>query len=512
MQTRLQDPSKQWASLWAAKWLILIAAILVGVATYFYYDRQPRVYLANTTLLIGSSQVEEILREGGMPQGDDRALNNQAALLNSQQFAGRVRGRLQERRTAVGPFGISATASAEADLLAIEAQANSARDAATVANAYAAEYIERRREQIRRAYEVAIEAMKRQADRTPGTRERRELLDRVGSLQTLASVADPDAQQVDVAQPPPTAVTPRPGRNAVFGFVLGLVLAGGIVYLRSRLDRRLRSLVEVEQVFRRPVLAAIPPLRRGRRPSGGEPAADMREPLRRLLTTLELERSLDRSANTTRKILVTSAHKGEGKSIVVSNLALVAREAGLRVAVVDTDLLAPGQAQLLGVQTVPGLSDVLAGRVELDDAWQRVADQAFQPAAVRNGDAPLADTLVKAGEIQVLASGTRTPNPSAPVASPAIGSVLASRDGDLDYVFVDAPPPLAVSDALPLLSSVDGIVVVARLGHANQTGAERLAELLEHRTAADIVGVVANGVPEEESASFGFVSVDRYAR
>jgi Mrp family chromosome partitioning ATPase len=243
----------------------------------------------------------------------------------------------------------------------------------------------------------------------------------------------------------------------------------------------------------------------------------MREPLRRLLTTLELDRARDRDRGLglgvggTRKVLITSTQEGEGKSLVVCNLALVARDAGLRVGVVDTDLLAPAQSKLLGVNKLPGLSDVLAARVGPHDAWQRV-DPALAPVGTGNGDAPLSPTPRQGGEIQVLASGTPTPNPSAPIGSPAMPSVLSSRDGELDYVFVDAPPPLAVSDALPLLSSVDVIVVVSRLGHTTQVAAQRLNELFERQPQVPVLGIVANGVPEDESEAFGFVLADRYAR
>jgi Mrp family chromosome partitioning ATPase len=501
MHERLEESGRHWASLWAAKWLILATAVAVGVLTYAYYDRKPRVYAAHATLLVGTSQADELLRDTP-PVADDRSLNNQAALLNSEQFALAVRRSLQRKGRPVEDFDARAAAAQQTDLLSIESSASSPTAAALVANQYAREYIDRRRRQMRLSYRIAIDAMRRQIGRGASSLEREQAGERLNELETLASVADPGAELVDVAQPVARAVTPRPLGNAVFGFVLGLVLASGVVYLRSRLDRRIRSLAELERVFRRQVLAAIPPL--GRRSTQ---IRAMSEPLRRLITILELDRGPDTA---TRRVLITSAQKGEGKSTVVSGLALVARDAGLRVAVVDADLRAPVQAQLLHVETVPGLSDVLAGRIDLDHAWQVVDAPALQPAGL-DGDASVGgDSSLATGEIQVLASGTRTPNPSTPLASPMMPLLLDSRSGDVDYVIVDAPPPLAVSDALPLLSSVDAIVVVSKLGETTHAGAQRLVELLEHRTDVPVVGVVANGVPEDESTAFGFVSADRY--
>ena len=85
-----------------------------------------------------------------------------------------------------------------------------------------------------------------------------------------------------------------------------------------------------------------------------------------------------------------------------------------------------------------------------------------------------------------------------------------SLDKEVDYVIVDAAPPLAASDVLPLLSNVDDVVVVMRLGATTHAATQRLAELMDRRPGVHVVGVVANAVSPEESAAFGFVSADRY--
>ncbi len=571
MDTRLDDPGRLWSALRAAKWLILAAALLVAVATYAYYERQPRTYVSDATMLLGTSQVKEFLGGGTTPETTDRAVANQAALLNSEQFASGVQRRLARQTDGASDAQVTVVPGQGTDVLTIEARSPSAEGSAATANAYAKEYISFRQRQVQEDYQAAVDATQRQADGLTGVgtaveRQRRVLLEQVNELRALASAADPGARLVDPAEPAAAPIAPRPSRSALFAFILGLGLASGAVLLRARLDRRIRSLRDAEEIFERPVVAAIPPLRRegraratqrkpggdvlqrvrsgvrkswhrvgGRPPPEPDPRAkierlglngaspshavaqaeEAREPLRRLLTTLELERRSGSAWARTVKVLVTSAQRGEGKSVVACNLALVAREAGLRVAVVDVDLIAPSQSGLLGVERAPGLSDVLAGRIAVDEAWQRVNARAVQPATLETDGGPVhsaaPDGEIQAapdGEIQVLASGTSILNPAAPVASPAIESVLYSRDGEVDYVFIDAPPPLAVSDALPLLSSVDKIVVVTRLGHATHSAAQRLATLLESQSAVPVVGLVATGVPEDESAAFGF---ERYS-
>ncbi len=84
--------------------------------------------------------------------------------------------------------------------------------------------------------------------------------------------------------------------------------------------------------------------------------------------------------------------------------------------------------------------------------------------------------------------------------------LLRSAAADFDYVLVDAPPPLQVSDVMPLLRTVDGIVLVARLEHTREASAERLAQLLARTSAAPVLGVIANCASRADLRRYGFSS------
>jgi Mrp family chromosome partitioning ATPase len=84
--------------------------------------------------------------------------------------------------------------------------------------------------------------------------------------------------------------------------------------------------------------------------------------------------------------------------------------------------------------------------------------------------------------------------------------VLRSVAEDFDYVLIDAPSPLEVSDVMPLLNIVDGIVIVARLAHTREMSAQRLLQLLAHAPRAPLLGLVANCVPRREAERYGFSS------
>jgi Mrp family chromosome partitioning ATPase/capsular polysaccharide biosynthesis protein len=514
-----EELGKAFAPLWARRWLILAIALIVAVATYVYYDHKPRVYLSETTVLLGNSRLEEILRGSAVPL-DERILNNQAALLMSSRYSAAVRRRLaREGQRQIPPFSVQVVPGQQNDFLSIEARSTAPKAAALVANALARELISQRRREASAAYRVAAEATEERARRIVGSgisaaRERKQLRARVVELETYAAVSQPDARQVDAAFPAAEPLSPRPLRNAVFGFVLGLTFASGIVLLVTRLDRRIRSLADAERVFDRSVLAAIPRLRRPLQsgPRGPEPADGVREPLRRVLTTLQLHRaeagSDHEALRGARRILITSAQESEGKSVVAANLALVARELGARVALVDADRNAPALSRLLGVGAVPGLSDVGSGRVPIEDAWQRVGVAGDREAVALEPDGTPVGVLTPVGDLMVMTSGSREEASSHPV-SETLPSVLDWGEELFDYVIMDSPPPLAVSEALPLLSTVDAVVVVTRLGATKLAAAHRLAELMQRLPTVPFVGIVANDVPDEERDAFGFVSITR---
>jgi Mrp family chromosome partitioning ATPase len=106
----------------------------------------------------------------------------------------------------------------------------------------------------------------------------------------------------------------------------------------------------------------------------------------------------------------------------------------------------------------------------------------------------------------VLTSGEAVANPSALLASRTMAGLLGSIGEDFDHVLIDAPPPLEVSDVMPLLHSVDGIVIVVRLGHTRETSAQRLAELLRRTSSAPVLGVVANHVARADIERYGYSS------
>jgi Mrp family chromosome partitioning ATPase len=108
------------------------------------------------------------------------------------------------------------------------------------------------------------------------------------------------------------------------------------------------------------------------------------------------------------------------------------------------------------------------------------------------------------GSLSVLASGAEVANPPALLAGSAMSEALTALSQDFDYLLIDAPSPLEVSDVIPLLPLVSGIVLVARVGHTREASARRLAELLERTTTTPVLGLIANHVRDADIANYGF--------
>ncbi len=208
-----------------------------------------------------------------------------------------------------------------------------------------------------------------------------------------------------------------------------------------------------------------------------------------------------------RIILFTSSDAGDGKSTLAAALALVQREGNDRVAVVEANFRHPTLARKLGLEPSAGLAGVLGGAVALNDALQRVRPiepaPLAQPAAAEGAVATLVGAR-ETGSLALLAGGGEVANPPALLANGAIGGVLRSLAEDYDYVLVDAPSPLEVSDVMPLLGIVDGIVIVARVAHTREPSAQRLVQLLAQTPSAPVLGLVANCLPRKELKRFGF--------
>jgi protein-tyrosine kinase len=169
-----------------------------------------------------------------------------------------------------------------------------------------------------------------------------------------------------------------------------------------------------------------------------------------------------------RSLLVTSPAPGDGKSLTASNLALtMAQEFQRNVLLVDTDLREPSVHDLFGVDSTPGLSDVLSGSMSLDDALIYLPDL----------------------QMTLLPAGTTPPFPAELLGSAAMRHLIDMLRNRFDRLVFDAPTAAPLADARTLAPLVDGVLMVVRAGVTQRPA---LDEALTVFDARQIVGVVLN--------------------
>lgn len=531
MNDNTTDAASIFAPIWKRKWLILAVGLLVAAGTYEYYKHQTPVYSASTELYFGSANEQQGAAGGaGGKILTGRALINQVGVLNSSIIGESVRRRLRREHQGAAARGTAkATVNGTSAFVTITTQAHTPKAAVTLASAYAVAFIRRQRANYIKSVRAQLENTTEQLHRielpppsskgkgsksttnTSTTLQAANLASKINQLESeLATFSG--VQQVGKAHASPLPLSPSPKKNAIFGFALGILLAAIAAYVLARFDRRLRTLAEVEAIFQTQILAALPSAKAPvLRPDGRRaPAKSLLEPLRRLHTTLELGEYVERRPDSgPRTILFLSPEAGDGKSTLIANLARVQSEAGERVAVLEADFRRPTQARLLDANGPYGLADVLAGKVSVEDAMQSVTSPAHLGVGGESAADPVGavSTVVESsgmGSVSVLVGGGAVANPPALLAGSEMRRLLRSVEDDFDFVLIDAPPPLEVSDAMPLLPIVDGIVMVARIGHTRDVSAKRLAQLLGRAASGPLLGAVVNCVPRKDIERYGF--------
>jgi len=297
---------------------------------------------------------------------------------------------------------------------------------------------------------------------------------RVNNIQVLAPAATG-----------PIPVEPRMTLILAAGVVAGLVLGLGAALGRERMDRTIKSLDELEQRLHLVPLGSLPELpnavlaggkgRRRRSITGTppelvtleQPGSAFAENVRAVRTNL-LFMSPDQPF---RRLLVTSAQPGEGKTTVASALAIAMAQAGQRVILVDCDLRRPRLHKIFGQPQ---------GRSSLSES---LLDPAHLDLATARTDLP---------RLSVLPAGPTPPNPAELLQSDSFRHLLTRLEREFDLVILDSPP-LVVTDAAILATRVDGSVMVVRRGTSDRRDVQRARRAISD-VGGSLIGAVLNAV------------------
>jgi tyrosine-protein kinase Etk/Wzc len=296
-------------------------------------------------------------------------------------------------------------------------------------------------------------------------------------------------QIVDAAKPPQLPVRPRTKLNILLGIIFGLGLGVGIAFLLEFLDDTVKTGDDIER-FGLTLLGTIPLVhtdqiirrlkKQGKRFTDADlhrveskmitrfsPKSPVSEAYRSLRTNIQFA-DIDRPK---RVILMTSTTSKEGKSTTAVNLAVTLAQTGSRVLIVDSDLRRPSVHNFFSMDKTYGLTNVLIGSLTLDEVTK--------PTEVDN--------------MFVITAGDIPPNPAELVASERMRQFIETVSTLYDFVILDSPPVVAVTDAAVLATRVDGVIMVVSSGTVSKKELMRAIGLIKN-VRSSVLGIVLNGL------------------
>jgi len=282
---------------------------------------------------------------------------------------------------------------------------------------------------------------------------------------------------VDPAIVPGRPVKPKVGQNMLLGLLFGLALGIGLAFFQEYLDDTIKDAEEAKRAMGLPLLAIIPhipshePQQNGSTPpkqtliTKKEPKSMVAEAFRSLRTNLHFT-----AINKEKKIMLfTSTFPREGKSTITANEAVVIAQTGARVLIIDCDLRRSSLHDKFSHSKTPGLTEILTGDIPFDKAKH-------------NSGIPGLD---------LISAGTTPPNPSELLGSEAMRQFLLTQRENYDFIIIDAPPVLAVTDAPVLATISDIVVLIMEAGRVPIKAAQHVRETLA-TLQAPVAGLIIN--------------------
>ena len=451
-------------------WLLIIGIIVGAAAGFGYASLQPKVYAASSSgyVTVGESGTVDVL--SGSSAAKERA-RSYAAIVSSEAVAQKIKQNNPELSLTTGQIRASLTATAgdNAALITVSAQASSPKNAQLLANS---------------ALQATADYIK-EIEQNPGNAQAL-----VNGDSNAAATPPANSNTVRViplnnASVNPPLVSPNYQQNTLIGAVIGLVVVYAAIFLRRALDQRIRTRDDATKATGASILGVLPvsdDLSEENIVNGDTDDHIAQESIRQLRTNLRFV-NVDTPP---RSFIVTSAVPGEGKSTVSLSLARAMADAGSPVILIDADLRRPTVAKKLKLDAKVGLTQVLAGQVEIANAVHQLGDS----------------------NLFVLPAGRIPPNPSELLGSDKMRQLINELSEEF-IVVVDVPPLLPVTDASLLSHSVDGVILVGSIGRSHREQMTEAASTLK-KVNANLFGMVLNRAPRKGLGNsyygFGYAS------
>jgi capsular exopolysaccharide synthesis family protein len=299
----------------------------------------------------------------------------------------------------------------------------------------------------------------------------------------IAGLHSTNIRRIDPADAPDFPSSPRRSVNLMMGLLCGLGIGLVLSFMVEALDTNIKTIYDIEEKLGLPMLGVVPqvdskllsPETFVRDATSPLPGAWSRlaEAYRALRTTI----LLSRAGTPPQVILISSAKPSEGKTSITTLEAIVFALNGARVLLIDSDLRRPSVHLRFRIANKVGLTSVLTGKTPLQDAIVSI------PAVP---------------SLHILPAGPIAPMPAELLGSLQMQRLVEGLRATYDFILIDTPPVLTVTDAAVLVSISDGVVLVLRYGQASRNVVARASEILL-RSGAHLLGVVLNAVDLQSS-------------
>jgi non-specific protein-tyrosine kinase len=492
------DIREYLALLWQWAWLIAIITLIAGAAAYYFSSRMTPYYQANTTVLVNEARGTQSMDISSVALSE-RLTSTYSEMIIKEPVLAAVIDRLGLSLSSSALRGmITVKPVSDTQLIKVSVESTDPAAAAAIANSLVQVFSEQildiqsnRFAQSKISLETQLTDIEKQIEKytnasaqASSTAEKEDLDSKIAQyrgiyanlLQSYEQVRLSEAQttssvtQIEAATAPTAPIRPDIFKNTLQAALVGMVLAVGFVIAREVLDDTIKTPEEVTRQLGLPVLGVINhhPIKEGTLITEAEPRSPTAEAFRKLRTNVGFA-SIDRPLET---LLVTSAEPGEGKTTVISNLAVVIAQNGHSVTLLDCDLRHPTVHRRFGLTNRQGISRLF-----------------FQPNEQLNGSCQ----ATRVENLSVLTTGQLPPNPAELLGSQRMQSILGMVREKTDMVLIDTPPTLAVTDASVLAPAVDGVLLVVRPGKTHASAARQTVEQLR-RVNARLLGVVLNNL------------------
>ena len=353
-----------------------------------------------------------------------------------------------------------------------------------------------------------------QRDYITMTREQERLVSAYNTLlankeETRLSMARVDGQTVTVVSQASAGrdpVSPKARMNYLVSILAGFVLGVMACFLQESMDTTISTISDVEHKLNLPVLGIIP-MMKGDDNAGvtGESPEKVVPKIDTLVTFYEPRSWLSQSfkilranllqalkVNDKKVVLFTSSEQQEGKSTVIANVAISMAQMGRKTLLVELNLRRPTLYKRLGLKREPGMTDVLLGKVN----WQEALKT---PTDIIAGGLDIDRLLKMPGldNLRVITAGHSIDNISELLNSSKFDEFIAEVRANFDIVLMDCPPVLPVPDAMTMGSRVDGVVMIYKVGKTSRDMLKMAKSRLEHANTR-ILGIVLNQIRAEE--------------